>query len=257
MLILLSPSKTLNFEDEPDTDQYSQPRFLEEAETLVDILRDYETDELQELMDISQDLAELNEQRYEEFETPFDTDNAKQAIYAFEGDVYDDIDPEDYDEAQLEFLQNHVRILSGLYGLLRPLDLMQPYRLEMGTKLDNPDGDRLYDFWDETLTDQLADDLAKQEDDIILNLASNQYFDAIDPDDIGAEVISPSFKDWKSDRWMTISFYLKTIRGTMTDFVVRNQITDPDELASFTGRGYTYDDEKSSDTEPVYLRDES
>lgn len=257
MLILLSPSKTLNFDDTPDTDRSSQPEFLDEAETLIDLLRDYDTEQLQELMDISEDLAELNEQRYESFETPFDTDNAKQAIFAFEGDVYQDIDPADYDDEQLEFLQQHVRILSGLYGLLRPLDLMQPYRLEMGTKLDNPAGDRLYDFWDESLTEQVAADLEAQGDDVILNLASNQYFDAIDPDAIDAEVISPKFKDWKSDRWMTISFYLKKVRGTMTDFVVRNQITDPSDLTEFTGRGYTYDDDKSDATEPVYLRDES
>jgi cytoplasmic iron level regulating protein YaaA (DUF328/UPF0246 family) len=257
MLILLSPSKTLNFEDEPDTDRSTDPEFLDEAQTLIELLRDFDLEELQELMDISEDLAELNEQRYEDFETPFTPDNAKQSIFAFEGDVYQDIDPAAYDDEQLEFLQDHVRILSGLYGLLRPLDLMQAYRLEMGTKLDNPAGDRLYDFWEDAITEQVADALDAQSDDIILNLASNQYFDAVDTDALDADVINPKFKDWKSGRWMTISFYLKKVRGTMTDFVVRNKITDPEALSSFTGRNYTYDDEKSEPLKPVYLRDES
>lgn len=256
MLILLSPSKTLDYDTPPPTDGYTEPEYLDDAETLVDILRDYDVEEIGELMDISEDLSELNYDRYQSFETPFTPDNAKQSIFAFDGDVYRDFQFEDYDDQDFNFLQDHVRILSGMYGILRPLDLMQPYRLEMGTKLDNPRGDDLYEFWGDRLAESVNAALDAQEDDIILNLASNQYFDAVDRDNLDGRIIDPTFKDWRSGRYMVISFYLKRLRGTMTDWVVRNGITDPEDLAKFDGRNYYYDEERSTDDEPVFLRDE-
>lgn len=256
MLILLSPSKTLDFESPAPTDTATQPEYLDRAETLVDILRDYDVEEFGELMDVSEDLAELNVGRYADFETPFTPQNAKQAIFAFDGDVYTDFAFDDYGEDDFEFLQEHVRILSGLYGILRPLDLMQPYRLEMGTTLPNPDGDDLYEFWGEQLTDSVNRALDAQGDDVILNLASNQYFDAVDHDSLNGRVIDPTFKDYRNGRYMVISFYLKRLRGTMSDWVVRNRVTDPEELSAFDGDGYYHDPERSSDDEPVFLRDE-
>ena len=256
MLILLSPSKTLDYETPPQTDQFSQPEYLDEAATLVDILRDYDVEEFGELMDVSEDLSELNVERYKNWQRPFTPENAKQSIFAFDGDVYRDFQFDDYDADDFDFLQDHVRILSGLYGILRPLDLMQPYRLEMGQKLDNPAGDKLYDYWGDKLAESVNRALDAQEDDIILNLASNQYFDAVDTDALDGRVVSPSFKDFRSGRYMVISFYLKKLRGTMSDWVVRERITDPADLSKFTGRDYYYSDERSTDDEPVFLRDE-
>jgi len=256
MLILLSPSKSLDDETPPPTDRHTEPEFLDRAETLVDVLRDYDVDELGELMDISENLSELNYERYRDWETPFTPDNAKQSIFAFDGDVYRDFQFDAYDEADVDFLQDHVRILSGLYGVLRPLDLMQPYRLPMGTNLETPRGDDLYDYWGEQLAATLNGALDAQDDDIILNLASNEYFDAVDDEVLDGRIVSPTFKDWRSGRYMVISFYLKRLRGTLTDWVVRNRVTDPDDLADFTGNDYYYDPERSTDGEPVFLREE-
>lgn len=256
MLILLSPSKTLDYDNPPPTDRYSQPEYLDDAETLVDLLRDFSVDEIGELMDISEDLSELNYERYHEFETPFSPDNAKQAIFAFDGDVYRDFQFDRYDEQDFDFLQDHVRILSGMYGILRPLDLMQPYRLEMGTNLENPRGDDLYEFWGDRLAESVNAALDAQEDDIILNLASNQYFDAVDRDALDGRIVDPTFKDERNGSYMVISFYLKRLRGTMSDWVVRNGITEPDDLSEFDLNDYYYDPERSTDDEPVFLRDE-
>jgi len=256
MLILLSPSKRLDFESPPPTGTYTKPEYLDDAETLVDQLRDYNVEELGELMDISEDLSELNDERYREFETPFTPDNAKQALFAYDGDVFRDLDCEGYDEADFDYLQDHVRIISGLYGLLRPLDLIQPYRLEMGTDLENPRGDDLYEFWGDRLAESVNAALDGQGDDVILNLASNEYFEAVDRSNLDGELISPTFKDHRSGRYMVISVYLKRLRGTMTDWVVRERIEDPDRLPEFDRHGYWYDEERSSMEEPVFLRDE-
>jgi len=256
MLMLLSPSKRLDFENPPPTDQYTEPEFLDDAETLVDELRDYDVDELGSLMDISEDLSELNFRRYRDFETPFDDGNAKQAIAAYDGDVYRDFDFEVYGDEDFDYLQDHVRIISGLYGLLRPLDLIQPYRLEMGTKLPNPRGDDLYEFWGDRLAESVNAALDAQEDDVLLNLASNEYFDAVDREALNGRIISPTFRDYRSGRYMVISVYLKRLRGTMTDWVVRERVTDPERIPEFDLRDYAYDPERSTPDEPVYLRDE-
>ena len=252
----MSPSKTLDFEEPPPTDRHTQPEFLEDADILADILKDYDVEDLGELMDISENLSELNYDRYQSFETPFTPENAKQAIFAYQGDVYRDFEFDRYDSDDFEFLQNHVRILSGLYGVLRPLDLIQPYRLEMRTKLENPRGDDLYEFWGDRLAESVNAALDAQEDDVILNLASNEYFDSVDRDILNGRIVSPNFKDERNGRYMVITFYLKALRGTMSNWVVRERISSPDELTRFTGNGYYYDDERSTDDEPVFLRDE-
>lgn len=256
MLALLSPSKTLDYETEPQTDTYTQPQLLDESETLIEILRDYDIDELRDLMDISEDLATLNVERYDDFETPFTPENAKQAILAFDGDVYRDFEFDDYDEEDFAFLQDHVGILSGLYGYLRPLDLMQPYRLEMGTKLENPRGDRLYKFWGDRITEHVDAALDNQGDDIVLNLASNEYFDAVNTDELAGRVLNVNFKDLRNDTYRVITFYLKRLRGTMSNWIVQNRVTEPEALKAFDERGYYFSDEHSTEDEYVFLRDE-
>lgn len=256
MLAVLSPSKSLDFDNEPQTDQHSQPQFLEEAEELIEILREYDIEGLRDLMDISENLATLNVERYDAFSTPFDTDNAKPAITAFTGDVYRDFRLDEYDADDFEFLQKHARILSGLYGVLRPLDLMQPYRLEMGTKLENPRGDRLYKFWGDKITEAINAGIAQQEDDVLLNLASNEYFNAINTDKLDGRVLNVNFKDFKSGKYKVITFYLKRLRGTMTDWIVRNRVSDTEKLKEFDERGYYFSDEHSTEDEFVFLRDE-
>lgn len=256
MLVLLSPSKSLDYDTPPQTDTHTQPQFLDDARFLIDVLRDFSKEELRDLMDISEKLADLNYERYRSFSTPFDRENAKQAILAFDGDVYRDFRFDDYDEEDFQFLQNHVRILSGLYGVLRPLDLMQPYRLEMGTRLATERGKNLYEFWGSSVTDAVNAALDAQGDDIVLNLASNEYFNVIDDDHLNGRVVDVKFKDLRGDTYRTISFYLKRLRGTMTDFMVRNQVTDPEQLQRFDGLGYYFSDDRSSDDELVFLRDE-
>ncbi len=256
MLVLLSPAKSLDYETPAQTDQFTQPEFLDDAQELIDVLRDYSHEELRELMDISEKLADLNYDRYQEFSSPFTPENAKQAILAFDGDVYRDFRFDDYSEEQFSFLQDHVRILSGLYGVLRPLDLMQPYRLEMGTKLETDRGENLYEFWGEKITNSINAALDHQGDDILLNLASNEYFRSVKKKKLAGRVLNVKFKDLRGDTYRTISFYLKRLRGTMTDFMVRNQISDPEELKSFNEQGYYFSDERSTEDEFVFLRDE-
>ncbi len=256
MLALLSPAKSLDYETPPQTEKATEPEFLEEAQELIDVLRDFSHQELQDLMGISENLADLNYDRYQEFSTPFTPANAKQAIMAFDGDVYRDFRLDDYDDEDFDFLQKHVRILSGLYGVLRPLDLMQPYRLEMGTKLETEKGDRLYDFWGTAITESINEALEAQGDDVILNLASNEYFRSVKKRHLNGRVLEVKFRDLRGDTYRTISFYLKRLRGTMSDFVVRNKIEDPEDLKAFNERGYYFSDERSSEDEYVFLRDE-
>ena len=259
MLVLLSPSKSLDYDTPPPTDKHTQPQFQDEIKELVGVLKDYSRDDLAELMDLSENLAELNYDRYQNFRdypVSASDDDAKQAITAFDGDVYRDFQFDEYDDEHFDFMQKHVRTISGLYGLLRPLDLMQPYRLPMGTKLENPGGDDLYEFWGDKVTEATNAALDAQGDDIILNLASNEYFRAAKQGGLDARILNVKFRDLRGDTYRTITFYLKRLRGTMTDFVVRNKITDPEDLKGFTGRNYYFSDEKSTDDEFVFLRDE-
>lgn len=256
MLVLLSPAKTLDYDTPPQTDTYSTPQFLDDAQILIEELRQLSHQDLRDLMDISEDLADLNYERYQAFSTPFTTDNAKQALLAFDGDVYRDFRLDSYDDDDFSFLQDRVRILSGLYGILRPLDLMQPYRLEMGTSLKTERGKNLYEFWGAKIAESINAALDHQGDDIILNLASNEYFRAVDKKALNARIIDVKFKDLRGDTYRTISFYLKRLRGTMTDFMVRNKITDPADLKAFTEHGYYFSDDRSEEDKLVFLRDE-
>ena len=256
MLVLLSPAKSLDYDTPPQTEKFSTPEFLDDSQELIDILKEYSVDGIRDLMDVSENLATLNVERYQEFSRPFTTENAKQALLAFDGDVYRDFRLDEYGGEEFDFLQDHVRILSGLYGILRPLDLMQPYRLEMGTRLKNERGKNLYEFWGSKITESVNAALDAQGDDILLNLASNEYFKSVKKKELNARMLDVKFMDLRGDKYKTITFYLKRLRGTMTDFMVRNQITDPEELKGFTEQGYYFSDERSSKDEFVFLRDE-
>lgn len=254
MLAVISPAKTLDFETQPTTEQYSQPRFLKASRQLVDILRPMATSELASLMKLSDKLAGLNAARYEQWQTPFDLDNAKQALLAFKGDVYTGLEAETLDAGGLEFAQQHLRILSGLYGVLRPLDLMQPYRLEMGTRLANEAGKDLYAFWGSTLRESLEEEPAFA-DKILINLASNEYNKALQLNKMDARIITPVFRDWKNGQYKMISFYAKKARGLMSRFMIDERVDDPETLKSFDYQGYRFSAEMSEGDNWVFIRD--
>lgn len=255
MRIVISPAKTLDFETPPQTDSVTQPQFLTHSQTLITQLRDYTPSQIRQLMGVSEKIASLNAERYQTWQTPFDLSNAKQAVLAFKGDVYQGLAAQTLNEDELQFAQTHLRILSGLYGLLRPLDLMQPYRLEMGTKLANARGENLYDFWGDLLTEQLNDELADEDEPVLLNLASNEYFNAIKKKALNARIISPVFKDYKNGKYKIISFYAKKARGLMVAFVIKNRLADATQLTEFDYDGYAYSAELSKPDVPVFLRD--
>lgn len=255
MKILLSPAKTLDFEQSAPIDATTQPEFQKEVKQLVGILRKYSEHEIAELMNVNPDLAHLNYQRYQDFEDTFTEENAKQALFAFKGDVYDGLDATSLSEDDVHFAQEYVRILSGLYGVLRPLDLMQPYRLEMSTKLANPNGDDLYKYWGKNITDKLNNDIQQDGDDFVLNLASKEYFKVIQPKKLHVPVISPAFKEAKGDQYKVIALYAKKARGLMTRYVIRNGITTKEGIKSFMEEGYAYNEKLSTDKEPVFTRE--
>lgn len=246
MLAVLSPSKTLDYETAPQTAQFTEPHFLDQSQQLIDVLRDYDAPALGKLMSISDKLSDLNVGRVASFETPFTPSNAKQALLAFKGDVYRDFELDAYDEDDFAFAQQHLRILSGLYGLLRPLDLMQPYRLEMGTKLPTARGKDLYEFWGSQIAAQLRQALDAQGDDILLNLASNEYFNAVDTAALGARVVNVNFLEQRNGTWKSITFNLKRARGTITNWVIRNRINDVEALKEFAEDRYYYSPERST-----------
>lgn len=253
MKIVLSPAKSLDYERELPVDKATQPQFLEEAETLNNVLADKSKDEIAELMDISDKLTNLNYERYQKFSTPFTKDNARPCIYAFDGSAYKELDAYSIDDDHIDTLQHSLRILSGMYGLLRPLDLMQPYRLEMGTKLQVNGHDRLYDFWGDSLTEALNDEL--ENDELFVNLASKEYFKALQPDKLKVEIISPVFKDFKNGELKVIGFYAKKNRGTMTRYLVENEIDTYEGLLGFNGNDYSYSEQYTEKkTEPVFVR---
>ncbi|MFC3284270.1 peroxide stress protein YaaA [Litchfieldella rifensis] len=256
MLSVISPAKTLDFETSPTTTTCTQPEFLDRSQVLIDILRDYSPQQLSELMGISDKLAGLNAARFAEWQPPFDLDNAKQAAQAFQGDVYLGLQAPSFSEADNAFAQDHLRILSGLYGLLRPLDLIQPYRLEMGTRLPNPAGKDLYAFWKGTLTAELDKAVAASGSPALVNLASNEYFKAIDPRQLKAEVITPVFKDAKNGQYKIISFYAKKARGLMSAWMIRERLDDPEGLKDFDVAGYRFNAAMSEGGTLVFTREE-
>jgi len=256
MLMVVSPAKSLDYESKVSTRKHSQPDFLAESQQLVNGLKKLQPDDLADLMNISSALAEENFQRYLNWHTPFDLKNARQAIFAFKGDVYLGLQAEDYSAADLNFAQKHLRILSGLYGLLRPLDLMQPYRLEMGRKFASGNAKDLYQFWGSKLTDKLNSELETfpQKKRILVNLASNEYFNSIQSKELDAQIITPQFKDWSNGQYRVLSFFAKKARGQMVSYIVKNRLKDPARLTEFDVDGYRFDASESTDSKLVFKR---
>jgi cytoplasmic iron level regulating protein YaaA (DUF328/UPF0246 family) len=257
VLTVLSPAKTLDFETPPTTRKSTQPLFVDQAAALVEDARGLDPAAIQKLMGVSEKIAELNFQRFHDWVPEFSLDNAKQAVLAFKGDVYTGLRAETLDSKQLAFAQKHLRILSGLYGLLRPLDLMQPYRLEMGLKFANSGGKNLYDFWGQQITDTLNKHIKASGSPVLVNLASNEYFKAVKPKAVAAEIITPAFKDLKNGKYKMISFYAKKARGLMANYMITEGLNDPEGLKDFAVEGYYYSPEQSTATEWVFLRDEA
>jgi cytoplasmic iron level regulating protein YaaA (DUF328/UPF0246 family) len=254
MLIVISPAKTLDFATPATTAEHSLPDFLPQAETLIKGLRKLSPPQVAELMGISAKLGDLNFGRYLEWSRPFTPDNAKQALLAFKGDVYTGLEADTLSAEDLAWAQDHLRILSGLYGLLRPLDLIQPYRLEMGTRFATARGDNLYQFWDGRITKALNGVLAAEPQPVLVNLASNEYFKAVQPAKLAAEIITPVFKDWKGGKYKIISFFAKKARGMMAGYIIRNRIVEPEQLKDFADGGYRYNPAMSSAREWVFIR---
>ncbi len=253
MLILLSPSKTLDF-SEPEYQNYSSPGFQKESQTLINILKRKKVKDLKSLMSISDNLAVLNAQRYQSFELPFTPENAKQAVLAFKGDVYTGLEVETLDKEDLDFAQNHIRILSGLYGLLKPMDLIQPYRLEMGTPLKNRRGKNLYDFWGEKITKYLNAELQHLEDKTVINLASKEYFKAVRPPKLKGRLLTIGFKEYRGDSYKVISFNAKKARGLMSRYIIQNRIEDIEQIKSFDWEDYFFNEDLSTENEWLFTK---
>ncbi|AVF54380.1 peroxide stress protein YaaA [Pseudomonas fulva] len=256
MLTVISPAKTLDYDTPPVTERFTLPRHLDHSQELIEQLRAMSPAQISELMHLSDKLAGLNAARFGSWTPAFTPENAKQALLAFKGDVYTGLDAQTLTEDDLSYAQDHLRMLSGLYGLLRPLDLMQPYRLEMGTKLANARGKDLYAFWGTRISEWLNEALAEQGDDVLLNLASNEYFSAVKRSALKARVINVDFKDLKNGQHKIISFYAKKARGMMSRFVIEERISDPTQLKQFEVQGYYYSAEQSKAEHLVFLRDQ-
>lgn len=254
MLTVISPAKSLNLEAQKQTSKFSMPEFLDESETLVKKLRRMSRKSLSELMGISADLAELNHGRFAQWSRPFSTENAKQAVLTFNGDVYQGLKASRFKARDLAFAQDHLRILSGLYGLLRPLDLMQAYRLEMGTGLATTRGKTLYDFWGEKITDRLNDILSTHKQNVLVNLASNEYFKAVKPGLLTGRVITPVFKEIKDGKSRTIALFAKQARGKMAGWMILNRVDKPEELTRFNVDKYKYVAKESTADKLVFAR---
>lgn len=254
MLITLSPSKGQDFDAPPLSKKYSKPADLKDSELLVKELKKIKSAELQSLMDVSENIAKLNVGRFKSFKTPFTTKNAKAALFAFKGDVYGGIDIEHFTEDDFEYAQNHLRILSGLYGYLRPLDLIQPYRLEMKTKLANPRGDNLYQFWGERITQSLNKDIKKQEQPVLVNLASNEYFKSVKPKLLEGRILNITFKETKDGKTRIVAIFAKRARGMMADYIIRNRIEKPEDIKRFKQGGYRFNKALSDDKQWTFER---
>ena len=254
MLITLSPSKGQDFEVELPTSMHTQPRQLDDSQLLINELKKQDVADIRQMMAVSENIAILNVERFHTFTRPFNQDNAKPALFAFKGDVYSGIEKDQYSEEDLQYAQDHLRILSGLYGALRPMDLIQPYRLEMKTKLDNPRGTNLYQFWDERITDSLNNDLEKQQEATLINLASNEYFKAVKPKKLQGRLLNIAFKETKGDKTRIIAIFAKRARGMMTDFILRNRIENSENLKEFNQAGYEYSPSASTDNQWVFTR---
>lgn len=255
MLIVVSPAKTLDFETAPVIQTHSQPQFIAHSQLLIESLKALSVQDVAELMKLSDKLASLNVARFESWEPTFNFENAKQAVLAFKGDVYTGLDAESLTDDDLQFAQDHLRILSGLYGVLKPLDLMQAYRLEMGTRLNNSRGKNLYEFWGSIICEYLNQELTSGNSPVLINLASNEYYKAAKEKNIQGRIITPAFKDWKNGQYKIISFYAKKARGLMTRYIIQNRIDDPEQLKGFDLEGYRFAESMSEGDNWTFIRD--
>ena len=256
MFFVLSPAKNLNEKDPSPVSSFTLPDLLPEAEILMQKLRQLAPQQIAELMHVSDKIALLNAERNAAWHTPFTPENAKQAVFMFNGDVYEGIAADTLKPEQIDYLQQHVRLLSGLYGVLRPLDLMQPYRLEMGTAFANSRGKNLYEFWGDKITDLLNQTLKQAGSDVLINLASQEYFKSVNTKKLNARLITPIFKDEKNGKYKIISFYAKRARGLMVRYAAEHGITEPEMLKNFDYEGYSFNEAASNETEWVFMREE-
>ena len=255
MLIVLSPAKTLDYSIDPKSN-HTAPQFLSQSSKLIKTLKEKEPKDIASLMGLSDKLATLNFDRYQSWKaSKVVSNNTKPSMLVFKGDVYQGLDAENFNSNQLRFAQKHLRILSGLYGILRPMDVIKPYRLEMGTKLQTPKGKNLYEFWGNAIQENVLDDLGSQKSDLLINLASKEYFSVLGKMPEYVNVISPVFKDYKNGKHKIISFYAKRARGLMAKWIIQQKIKDFEKLSDFNLDGYYYSEKESTLTEPVFLRD--
>ena len=254
MLIVVSPAKTLDYESALPTEEFSRPAHLKQSQLLINRLRDFSALDLSELMHISTKIAELNVERNHRWKTPFNLKNSRQAMFAFKGDVYTGLDAYGMSEQNIQFAQQHLRILSGLYGLLRPLDLMQPYRLEMGSRLETSAAKNLYQFWDMQITDAINKQLKAIQANTLINLASNEYFKAVKPAKIKAQIITPAFKDFKNGEYKMIGFFAKKARGLMTRYIIDHELTQVEDIKGFDAEGYQFNPAMSEGNNWVFTR---
>ncbi|OTQ57449.1 peroxide stress protein YaaA [Gilliamella sp. A7] len=254
MLTIISPAKTLDYQSPLITTTHTLPECLDSTKQLITVCKKLTSDDLAKLMSISPKLAAVNYERFQNWHSDFNLQNARQAILAFKGDVYEGLHVEDFTDSDLQFAQSHLRILSGLYGLLKPLDLIQPYRLEMGIRLKNGDNTNLYQFWGESLTNKLNEELAKSSQPTLINLASNEYFKAIQVKHLNGKIIQPIFLDKSKDDYKVISFYAKKARGLMSRFIIKNNINNCNDIKSFNLDGYQFDSHRSTELEWYFTR---
>ena len=255
MILIISPAKKLDFSEETRyTQNYSMPAHLEESQKLINSLSKMSKKKIGQLMDISPALSQLNFDRYQNYHTPFTPDNAKQALLSFKGEVYLNMEVDSYEEAEYEYAQKHLRILSGLYGLLKPLDLIQPYRLEMGTKLKIRRKNNLYEFWGEKIQEAVKEALAESGSNVLINLASNEYFKSVKAKSLDGRIITPVFKDNKNGQYKTLFLYAKQARGQMSDFAIKEKVSDPEALKDFKGMGYSFNEELTEGDTWVFTR---
>ena len=254
MLITLSPSKGQDFESASLSKKHSKPADIKDTELLIKELRKIKSKQLQELMAVSENIAKLNVGRYKTFTTPFTTKNAKQAVFAFKGDVYAGLDLEKFSEDDYVYAQDHLRILSGLYGCLRPLDLIQPYRLEMKTKLKNDRGENLYQFWDDRITKSLNKELKKQKEPVLVNLASNEYFKSVKPKLLDGRLLNINFKETKDGKTRVVAIFAKRARGMMADYIIRHRVEKPEDIKKFKLGGYKFNKPLSDDKQWTFER---
>jgi len=254
MLIVVSPAKTLDFQTTAITKAHTLPDYLDDSQLLINRLRLFSSLDISELMKVSVKIADLNFDRYEAWRKKFNTKNAKQSVLAFKGDVYTGLEADSFSAKDFDFAQKHLRILSGLYGMLRPLDLMQAYRLEMGSRLATERGKNLYQFWGSTITNGLNKQLKKTKSDHLINLASVEYFKAVKVKELNAEIITPSFKEYKNGEYKMIGFYAKKARGMLSRYIIKNRLKNPEDIKNFNDEAYKYNKKLSKGNDWVFSR---